>query len=118
MSIPSNKTLEQLLNYSALKQKVIAQNIANAETKNYRRQEVEFKDLLTNDLKKLEESRQTKSEYKIKIDEKSPILANGNNVDLSREMADMAKNSIMFKFASKKVSGYYKNLQDIIRGGR
>ena len=118
MPIPSNKNLEKLLDYSALKQKVIAQNIANAETKNYRRREVEFKDLLINDLKKIEDSRQIESEYKVKIDEESPILANGNNVDLSKEMADMAKNSIMFKFASKKMSGYYQNLQNIIRGGK
>jgi flagellar basal-body rod protein FlgB len=42
MPIPSNKSIEKLLNFSALQQKVIAQNIANAETKNYKRKEVEF----------------------------------------------------------------------------
>lgn len=118
MPIPSNKTLEKLLDFSALRQKVISQNIANAETKNYRRREVEFKDLLANDLKKFEDSKQIESKYEVKIDEKSPVLANGNNVDLSKEMADMAKNSIMFKFASKKMNGYYQNLQSIIRGGK
>ena len=30
MSVPSNKALESLLDYSALKHKIIGQNIANA----------------------------------------------------------------------------------------
>ncbi len=51
MSVPSNKTLERLLDYSALKHKVIGQNIANANTKNYQRRDVEFKELLANNIK-------------------------------------------------------------------
>jgi flagellar basal-body rod protein FlgB len=66
----------------------------------------------------MQEKRHVESEFNIKIDEESPILANGNNVDVSKEMADMAKNSIMFKFASKKMNGYFQNLQNIIRGGK
>ena len=118
MPIPSNKTLEKLLDFSAIKQKVIAQNIANAETKNYKRREVEFRDLLISNLDKIEDSKKIESNYEIKIDESSPVLSKGNNVDVSKEMADMAKNSIMFKFAAKKINGYYQNLQNVIRGGK
>ena len=118
MPIPSNKTLEKLLDYSAIKHKVIAQNIANAETNNYRRREVEFKELLTNNIKKIEKSELIESEYEIKVDENSPVLAKGNNVDISKEMADMAKNSIMFKFAANKINSYFQNLQEVIQGGK
>ena len=118
MPIPSNKTLEKLLDYSAIKHKVIAQNIANAETKDYKRREVEFKELLTNNIKNLEKSELIESEYEIRVDENSPVLAKGNNVDISKEMADMAKNSIMFKFAANKINGYFRNLQEVIQGGK
>ncbi|MCW8848620.1 MAG: flagellar basal body rod protein FlgB [Melioribacteraceae bacterium] len=116
MSVPSNKALERLLDYSALKHKVIGQNIANANTKNYQRRDVEFKELLANNIKGLSES--SKSELKVNVDEESPIISEGNNVDVNREMADLAQNSIMFKFASKKLNGYYQAIQSVIKGGR
>lgn len=115
MSLPANKTLERLLDYSALKQKVIGQNIANANTKNYKRKDVEFKDLLENGMNNLSNSKKT--EFEVKTDELAAMGSQGNNVDVNREMADMAKNSIMFKFASKKLHGYYQTLQGIIKGG-
>lgn len=116
MSVPTNKALESLLDYTALKHKIIGQNIANADTKNYQRRDVEFKELLANDIKSL--SKSNKSELKVNIDEESPIITNGNNVDVNREMADLAQNSIMFKFASKKLNGYYQAIQSVIKGGR
>ena len=118
MSIPSNKTLERLLDYSALKQKVIGQNIANADTKNYKRKDVEFKDLLENGMQSLSSSKKSSSEFNVKEDEESAIISQGNNVDVSREMAEMAQNSIMFKFAATKLNGYYQSLQSVIRGGK
>ena len=72
--------------------------------------------MLNSGIKKL--SKTEKPEFFVKIDEKSEIIANGNNVDVNKEMADLAKNSIMFKFASKKINGYYQTLQNVIKGGR
>lgn len=117
MSFPSNKSLEKLLDYSFIKQKVIAQNIANAETKNYKRREVEFKEILDNKMQNISDTKKIKNEYNIKIDENSPVISDGNNVDINKEMAELAKNSIMFKFASKKINGYFQTLQGVIRGG-
>ena len=116
MSVPSNKALERLLDYSSLKHKIIGQNIANANTKNYQRRDVEFKKLLANDIKSL--SKSSKSQLEVNIDEESPIISEGHNVDVNREMADLAQNSIMFKFASKKLNGYYQAIQSVIKGGR
>lgn len=116
MPIPTNKTLEQLLDYSALKHKVIGQNIANADTKNYKRQEVEFKELLANGIKDLSEPNSSRTEFEVKTDEESAVISQGNNVDINREMADMAQNSIMFKFAAQKLNGYFQTLQDVIKG--
>jgi flagellar basal-body rod protein FlgB len=117
MPIPTNKTLETLLDFTAIKQKVIGQNIANAETKNYKRKEVEFKELLDLGMKKSSNVNQKETEFSVKLDEETQIISQGNNVDINKEMADLAKNTIMFKFASNKISGYYKTLQNVIRGG-
>jgi len=117
MSIPSNKTLERLLDYSVLKQKVIGQNIANVETKNYKRKDVEFKELLDNSMKNISGKNLSGTEFEVKTDKESPIISQGNNVDINREMADMAQNSIMFKFAATKLNGFYQTLQAVIKGG-
>ena len=118
MPIPTNKTLETLLDYTSIKQKVIGQNIANAETKNYKRREVEFKELLDMGMKKSSKVQQKETDFSVKLDEESQVITQGNNVDINKEMADLAKNSLMFKFASKKINGYYKTIQGVIRGGR
>ena len=118
MSIPSQKALEKLLDYSALKHKIIGQNIANSETKNYKRREVDFQEMLKVGMQEIPGNSEDNKKFGVKIDEESPVIAEGNNVDVNREMADMAQNSIMFKFASKKLSSYYSTLQEVIRGGK
>lgn len=122
MPIPENKTLENLLNFTALKQKVIGQNIANAETIGYKRREVEFKDLLIDGMKQIPNSNQKESELNIKIDQNAENLSGVNNVDVNREMADMAENSVMFKFGAKKLilitKHYKKLLEEVINGNQ
>ena len=118
MSIPSNKVLERLLDYTALKQKVIGQNIANTETIGYKRRDVEFNDMLNSNIAEQMKGSSNKSEFKIKIDESKENISGFNNVDVNREMADMAENTILFKFGAKKISGYYRTLQNVIKGGR
>lgn len=120
MPFPTNKVLENVLDYSALKQKVIAQNIANSETIGYKRRDVEFKDLFN---KGINEPLQlkgatNKSKLKIVIDESSENISGFNNVDVNREMAELAENTIMFKFSAKKINAYFKSLQSVIKGGR
>ncbi len=39
------------------------------------------------------------------------------NVDIDKEMADLAENYFNFKFATNKISNYYKTIQNVIKGG-
>jgi flagellar basal-body rod protein FlgB len=117
MPIPELKILENLLNFSSLKQKVISQNIANSETIGYKRRDVDFKDLLDNGMKSLTNLNLKNTDFKITVDESTEKISGVNNVDVNKEMAEMAQNSIMFKFGAKKLNGYYQILQKVIRGG-
>ncbi|KAB2845167.1 MAG: flagellar basal body rod protein FlgB [Melioribacteraceae bacterium] len=121
--------LKNLLDYTSLKQKVISKNIANSETLGYRRKDIQFKDFLEDS--STSSIRQTNSKHismneiekplesKIKIiDDKNAAKTTGvNNVDLDKEMAEMAENTIMFKFAARKLNGYYRTMQKVIKGG-
>lgn len=123
------KLLENLLNYCAVKNKVIANNIANVQTENYKRQDVTFKNLLNENVNSLLKTTEPKhlpainstsdsdSNFEIIYDDSSDNTSGINNVSIEHEMSELAENTLRFKFASKKVGDYYKTLQNVIRGG-
>lgn len=117
MPISENKVLENLLNFTALKQKVVSQNLANSETVGYKRRDVAFKDMLQAGMKTLSTNNFNEDDLEITIDENTENISGVNNVDVNKEMAEMAQNSIMFKFGSKKINSYYQTLQRVIKGG-
>ncbi len=127
MAVPTNKLLERVLDYAALKQKVISQNIANAGTINYKRKDVEFSATYSNAIKSVEKNHigsiggnQKTLQTKIKVvtDDSENLDSGFNNVDVNKEMADMAQNTILFKFAARKLNNYFKSLQYVISGGK
>jgi len=120
------KILQNLLDYCSVKNKVIAKNIANIGTENYKREDVEFKDILAdnvNSLLKTSNERhitginsESSSHPQFKfIENQSNEMDSGiNNVNIEKEMSDLAENTLRFKFASKKVSEYYKVIQNVL----
>lgn len=122
-------TLENALNYSSLKQKVISQNIANVDTPNYKAKSVSFKAELENALVKSFEAKRTDVrhyEFKSRNSVFPGVVVkgnhnyneNGNSVDLDKEMADLAKNQIYFNALTERMNGKLNTLQSVIRGGK
>ncbi|HED08234.1 MAG TPA: flagellar basal body rod protein FlgB [Ignavibacteria bacterium] len=121
------KLLENFANYYAVKQKVIANNIANIGTENYKRLDVKFKDVLDENLKanlKTTEENHIaintsdyKQNFEIVKDQSMDNASGINNVDIDTEMAELAANNLNFKFATMKIRDYFKTMQGVIRGG-
>lgn len=122
-------TLENALDYSSTKQKVIAQNISNADTPNYKAKEVSFKTALQSamdsslearrtDARHLEFKGQSSSSYTVKVNQSRSYHQNGNNVDIDKEMADLATNQIYYNALIDRISGKFQSLQSVIRGGK
>ncbi|KAF0820365.1 MULTISPECIES: flagellar basal body rod protein FlgB [unclassified Cytobacillus] len=122
-------TLEQALNYSSLKQKVISQNIANADTPNYKAKDASFKAAfksVLNDSMEANKSDFRHYEFKnasspgqgIVTKPDSSYNHNGNSVDLDKEMADLASNQIYYNAVIERVSGKFSSLQNVLRGGK
>lgn len=130
MSTPTSKLLEKVLDYSSVKQKVISKNIANLGTVGYQRQDVKFNKVFNesiNSTLKATNSRHISSnkvnmnngsEFEITKDENLENSSGINNVNIDQEMADMAKNTLTFRFAARKLRGYYTTMQTVIKGGR
>ncbi len=122
-SVP--QLLEKMLDYSAQKQKVISKNIANIGTYGYQREDVQFDEVMNSNSSIKTTSKKhipilsstPLSQYSVKKDNNDEMSSGFNNVDIEVEMAQLAENNIRFKLAARKLSGYYKNMQRVIKGG-
>jgi flagellar basal-body rod protein FlgB len=124
----SIKLLQNLLDYCSVKNKVISKNIANIGTDNYKRQDVEFKDVLNQNmgtyLKTSESQHMTalqtngsdNSQFEVTDDKSEEMDSGVNNVNIEKEMSELAENALRFKFATKKVGDYYRTIQGVIKG--
>ncbi|MDR3627543.1 MAG: flagellar basal body rod protein FlgB [Ignavibacteriaceae bacterium] len=129
MSISTIKLLENFVDYCATKNKVISQNISNIGTTNYQRKDVEFKDILSGNINTVLKTSEEKHFVTGNIDNSGTpdfniVKSAGNenesgvnNVDIDKEMADLAKNSLNFSFAAKKINAYFKDIQGVIKSG-
>ncbi|PPA72479.1 flagellar basal body rod protein FlgB [Jeotgalibacillus proteolyticus] len=120
--------IESGLAYSSVKQKVIANNIANADTPGYKSKEVSFKGILQNEMKLQSSNGSGKnpSPFGMNTDPGEPRIAernysirqNGNGVDMDREMANMATNQIYYDALIERISGKFSTLNTVIKGGK
>lgn len=123
--------LEKQLDACALRQTVIAGNVANVNTPNYKRRRVVFQEELK---KAVDESRlplRTTSarhipkpvplhliEPQVVTEKGTWMRADRNNVDMEREMVDLAANTLLYRTAAGILGGRKNMLGYVIRGGR
>lgn len=122
--------LQKSLDAQMARNKVIANNIANVNTPGFQRKEVRFEDALQGALSKrklngartdsrhlpLGNSTPEKITHRITrpIDPTQP--SGVNNVDIDKEMADLAENQIRFKYTVRMMNGHYQKLNAAIKG--
>ncbi|PAQ15876.1 flagellar basal body rod protein FlgB [Bacillus sp. FJAT-42315] len=121
-------TLEKGLNYSALKQKTLANNIANADTPNYKAKDVSFKKVFTNALNDAITANRTDfRHFEFQSNNQHPAIVtkrnvsynqNGNSVDVDKEMSDLATNQIYFNALTDRMAGKFNSLTNVIKGGK
>ena len=124
MAVFDIKTLENFLDYTSLRNKIISKNIANIGTSGYKREDVDFKGMFADNLAALKTTDprhipadNIESESIINTDSSQDMVSGINNVNIDDEMAELAKNSIQFKFASQRTGNYFKLIQSVIKGG-
>lgn len=129
MSMSNIQMLERFIGYCSERSKVINENIANTATLNYKSKDLQFQDILDQEfnapLKHTDSNHiqieNSSIDFQNKIVESNEVLADHigqNNVQVDQEMIKLAETTIKFKFAAKKISSHYTNLQNVIKGGR
>ncbi len=118
---PKN-SLEKSLDATWLRNDVISQNVANADTPGYKRKEVQFGEFLNSEMKhshisKGETRIQGSGAIKVVEDNKNySYRLDGNNVDIEREMAMMVTNSLRYNTLVQRINSQFSKLKTVIRG--
>ena len=119
--------LQNSLDLATTKNNTIANNVANVDTPNYKAKGVAFKDVLTSELNVLEAKRtdprhlsfneDSSKGYRVFQKAGGSYNNNGNNVDIDKEMTELAKNQIYYQGLTDRISGKFKSMQSVLRGG-
>lgn len=122
------RSLESAMNYASKRNEMISNNIANADTPNYKAKDVVFKRHLQKAMQQqLDNIRTHSKHFKFKHEEEDYHLVNktnrtfnhnGNSVDMDKEMTNLAKNQIYYQGAVDQINTKFHQLQTVIRGGR
>ena len=94
-----------------LRQKAIANNIANLETPGYRRIDVRFEELLVKALDSPETVDLSEIEPQIYRPKQTPVKSNGNDVNFETEVGEMVKNTLRHKAYIRLLSKKFKQIE-------
>ena len=123
--------MERALDAAMLRQRVIANNIANADTPNFKRSEVRFEELFAKELEAVKAPKfsayRTHPKHfpitgphspgvtpQIVTDETTAMNNNNNNVDIEYEMALMANNQIYYNTLIQQVTNEIRKIRTAI----
>lgn len=124
------QTLEHAMDYSSLKNRTISNNIANVDTPNYKAKNVVFKDVLSNEMQTAFQAKRThprhipfsssnyNSPFQVVTKQNTSYNHNGNNVDIDKEMSELAKNQIQYQALVDNLNGKFRSLSSVLKGGQ
>lgn len=117
----STEVLEKSLDFYSLRQSIIADNIANAETPFYKARQVEFEADLASAIQAeasgLGGDAIENLQPRVVQDIHSEIGQDRNTVDMDREMARMTRNDIQYQATSQAISKKFAMLKYAISEG-
>ncbi|MEK3786807.1 MULTISPECIES: flagellar basal body rod protein FlgB [Paenibacillus] len=112
------------------KNRAIANNVANADTPYYKAQSVVFEEELRRKLErdKNGELRMRRTDprhmptpvssnevaYQVVQSQNTAMNNNFNNVDVDKEMSELAENHLMYNYTIDRVNGYYSRMKNLL----
>lgn len=126
--------LTKALEASWKRNEVINNNIANAETPNFKRSDVVFEDLLKEHLNESQSKLQgtvtnenhisingghlKDIQHQIKTDHTYSTRNDNNNVEIDVEMAERVKNEMMYNLLTTRIQSGFKKIKYVINEGK
>ncbi len=128
--------LERGMNSSVLKRKVISDNIANADVPHFKRSEVIFESMIKRAIEseKIEAVKEVPTQIsddrhisffkpldyrevqpKANIDYLTTMRADGNNVDVEKEVVEASNSQMQYMMMSERINQNYRDLKQVMR---
>ncbi|MBR1886537.1 MAG: flagellar basal body rod protein FlgB [Schwartzia sp.] len=133
MRSPTFDYAERGLSAANLRHEVIADNLANVNTPNFKRSEVVFEELLAKEIygdddngklqmvrthdKHLPFKKFGRARAYVERDDSTSMRVDNNNVDVDMEMASLAKNQLYYNALARQLSGHVSRLKSVMQGG-
>ena len=106
------------MNLLSVRQKLVASNIANADTPGYHTQDIDFRAEFAQQMQGQEcPGMQSMGPEKVQPDG-LPAKADGNNVNLDRESRMLAENALRFQLASNLLRSQIRRVRSAIQEGK
>ena len=109
------QVLGKLMDAAALRQKVLSNNLANANTPGYLRKDVEFGEALASAMKGGPDA-VSRVKPEIIEDTEARVDGQGNSVSLQKEMGELAQNAMLYDFAAEMTAHKFSGLRKAISG--
>ena len=111
--------LSRLVSAVEQRQQVIAHNIANVNTPNYKRLELDFEKALSNELAQIEKSGKSTAQAQPVVQQTQGLAtrADGNNVDIDMEVGQLNKNALLQQMYLQVMSAEMSMMRRAIDGG-
>ena len=120
----SSQALTGAMRGSVARHRALADNIANVDTPGFIRREVQFEEALAAAMQTARRAPQRASQVISSVnmrpreDHAAPARADGNNVDIDRELVSLAGNALRFQAASEVLAARVRTLRMAIQGNR
>lgn len=127
---PNSVRNESVLHLLELRHRLISENIANAETPGYKVKKVHFQEELERminagngdglQLNRTDQRHLPQAAgsgpvpYTIVENSDTAMSNNRNNVDIDKEMANLAENQLMYNYMIDRVSGHYNKYKRLL----
>ncbi len=121
--------LNKVLNVASLRHRAISNNIANVNTVNYRRKNVDFATYLRAQVVKPKVVGQRTDLRHLPVGGLNPLatpriyepdpgpnVTGINNVDVDMEMADLAENHLLYNIGARLIAGQFQGIRKSITG--
>jgi len=116
LSTERMELMSRLLDVAALRQDVIAQNVANVNTPGFRTLQVDFEQALQQRLAANPNANPQEVQPQVIAGAGGADRADGNNVDIDLEMARLQKNAVYFKIYSEILANELAQQRSAITG--
>jgi len=108
--------LSSLLHVSEVRHSAISHNIANVNTPKYERRDVAFEEAVREILAAESEGVVSGVQPEIRVVKGLPARADGNTVDIDREMTALSKNSLLYQTITQVLASRLGTMRSAVTG--